>query len=200
VLEPPDPLDLPKALDHLEAAGVPFVLHVGGDLPDVIRQAPALGLSDEGRLPCLALEQCELPPPAPGITIERVDRARWDGFTDVLAAGFGTPRSIPASLLPPGVLDHDQLRAYVGTVDGQPVATAVSVRTGKTIGIYAVATMPAARGRGFGTAMTWHTLADADPGWDIAVLQASEMGRPVYERMGFRQVREFAELVGGPEG
>jgi ribosomal protein S18 acetylase RimI-like enzyme len=198
VLEPPDPADLQQALEHLGAAALPFVLHVRSDLAEVIRRAPQHGLRDDGPLACLALERCEIPPPPPGITIERVDHASWDGFADVLAEAFGTRRSIPASLLPASVLDGDQLRAYVGLVDGRAVATAASVRTTTTVGIYAVATIPAARGRGFGTALTWHTLASADPGWECAVLQASDMGRPIYARMGFSLVREFAELVGGP--
>jgi predicted GNAT family acetyltransferase len=79
-------------------------------------------------------------------------------------------------------------------VDARPVATALSVRTGDVVGIYSVATLPEARGHGYGTALTWMTLADAEPGVRAAVLQASPMGRPVYERMGFRLVREFVEL------
>ena len=85
-------------------------------------------------------------------------------------------------------------------MDGAPVATSLAVRTGDTVGIYSVATAPEARGRGIGTAMTWHLLRDADPGWTLAVLQASDMGRPIYERMGFRLVREFDEYVGPPAG
>ncbi len=59
-----------------------------------------------------------------------------------------------------------------------------------------VATIEAARGRGYGTAMTWAAIADAAPGVEIAVLQASALGRPVYERMGFRMVVEYDELEG----
>jgi hypothetical protein len=57
------------------------------------------------------------------------------------------------------------------------------------VGIYGVATPPDARGRGYGEAMTWAaTLCRPDL---PATLQASPMGRPVYDRMGYRTVAEF---------
>jgi len=196
VVAPPDPTELREAISVLRASGFPFTLHVRSDLPDVIAGLVATGLSDEGRLPCLVIEPGPVPPAPPGLEIERVDRRRWEAFREVLAEAFGIPRAAAEVLYGPGLLDDDRLRAFVGTVDGREVTAAAAIRTGSTIGIYSVATIPDARGRGFGTAVTWHLLADADPGWDVAVLQASEMGRPVYERMGFKLVCEFAELVG----
>ena len=60
-------------------------------------------------------------------------------------------------------------------------------RTGRTIGVYAIATIPAARQNGYGAAMTARVVADGSgAGCDVAVLQASELGRPIYERLGFR--------------
>jgi hypothetical protein len=50
-------------------------------------------------------------------------------------------------------------------------------------GVYNVATSVAARGRGFGEALTWRATL-ADPSLP-AVLQSSAMGRPIYERMGY---------------
>jgi GNAT superfamily N-acetyltransferase len=142
------------------------------------------------------MEPGPIPPPIPGITIERADGAGWDRFLDASAEGFGMPRALAESLFSASVQADRRLRAFVGIVDGRAVAAGASVRIGNTVGIYSVATIPEARGRGYGTALTWHTLADADPGWEVAVLQASEMGRPIYERMGFKLVREFAELIG----
>lgn len=196
VVAPPDPADLREAVTVLQASGFPFTLHVRSDLPDVIAGIVATGLIDEGRLPCLVIEPGPIPAPPPGLAIERVDGRRWDAFREVVAESFGIPRAAAEVLYGPGLLDDDRLRAFVGTVNGREVTAAAAVRTGSTIGIYSVATIPDARGRGFATAVTWHLLADADPGWDLAVLQASEMGRPVYERMGFKLVSEFAELVG----
>jgi GNAT superfamily N-acetyltransferase len=51
-----------------------------------------------------------------------------------------------------------------------------------------VAALEAARGRGIGTAITLAPLLDArDRGYRVGVLQASEMGYPIYARMGFTE-------------
>jgi predicted GNAT family acetyltransferase len=53
--------------------------------------------------------------------------------------------------------------------------------------VYAIATIPSARRRGYGAAMTARVVTDGlAAGCDVAALQASELGRPTYERLGFR--------------
>lgn len=200
ILEPPQPPDLQATLQTLRESGLPFTVHVRSDLVDVISDAASHSLTDEGLLPCFAMGPGPVPAPPPDLLIERVEPHNWGDFLDATARGFGMPPEMVEALLVPSVLDDDHARLFVGKVDGDAVATAVSIRTGATIGIYNVATVPESRGRGIGTAMTWHLLADADPRWEVAVLQASDMGRPIYERMGFSLVREFAELIGGPTG
>jgi ribosomal protein S18 acetylase RimI-like enzyme len=52
--------------------------------------------------------------------------------------------------------------------------------------VYAVATVPAARGKGIGAAITLKPLLEArEMGYRYAVLFSSEMGVRVYERIGF---------------
>ena len=58
------------------------------------------------------------------------------------------------------------------------------------------AVAPEARGRGVGTALTWAAVqAGVVRGHDIAVLQATPMGLPVYRAMGFETVVEYAEYA-----
>jgi GNAT superfamily N-acetyltransferase len=102
------------------------------------------------------------------------------------------------ALYAPAVLDDPAVRAYVGYVADRPVVVSASFRTGPTLGVYNIGTVEEARGHGYGTAATWHLMRDADPGWEVAVLQASEMGRPIYERMGFQLIREYIEFVHRP--
>ena len=56
-------------------------------------------------------------------------------------------------------------------------------------GIYNVCTVPEARGRGIGGAVTGAALREAaSRGLRLAVLGSSEMGYPVYRRLGFHDV------------
>jgi GNAT superfamily N-acetyltransferase len=78
-------------------------------------------------------------------------------------------------------------RMFVGYLDGAPVATNMLFNGAGVASVYAVATLPSARGKGIGGAITLKPLLDArDRGYRHAVLFATEMGVSVYERIGFR--------------
>jgi ribosomal protein S18 acetylase RimI-like enzyme len=78
---------------------------------------------------------------------------------------------------------------YLGRVAGQPVATATLFTNAGIAGIHNVGTLPDARRRGLAGALTLAALHEArSRGLQQAVLHASEMGQPVYERLGFRRI------------
>lgn len=59
---------------------------------------------------------------------------------------------------------------------------------GEVAGIYHVATLSSARGRGFGSALTHAALLHAvERGAREAALQSSELGLSVYRSLGFRE-------------
>ena len=109
----------------------------------------------------------------------------------VAADGFGMPAEWVEGFLGKAI-DDPASRIYVGYDDGVPVTAGYGKVTGRTVGIYNIATVPAARRRGNGAAMTMRIVDDAAAdGCDVAVLQSSEMGKPTYERLGFRTVVEY---------
>jgi GNAT superfamily N-acetyltransferase len=88
-----------------------------------------------------------------------------------------------------------RLRFYAGRVDGAVVSTSMLVATGAVAGIYWVGTLEKHRGRGYGEALTWAAVAGGQElGCELASLQASKLGRPVYARMGFAHVLDYEYL------
>jgi predicted N-acetyltransferase YhbS len=72
------------------------------------------------------------------------------------------------------------------------VATAALVPAAGLAGVYPVSTLPEARGRGIGAAMTAFPLLKARArGYRVGVLQATATGLPAYRRLGFREVCEY---------
>ena len=70
---------------------------------------------------------------------------------------------------------------------GRPVAASSLVPGRGVAGVYCVATLPEARGRGLGTALTVLPLLEArEMGFHTGVLQSSDMGYPIYQKIGFR--------------
>jgi ribosomal protein S18 acetylase RimI-like enzyme len=89
-----------------------------------------------------------------------------------------------------------QLHSYIGYFDSQPVCTASMFLSDQIAGIYNIATLPAARGKGLGSAITLAPLLEArQMGYQIGALQSSEMGFRLYERIGFRKVCEMIHFA-----
>ena len=107
----------------------------------------------------------------------------WTILNEVFLGGRAPSRLWDDRLL------NDDFRIWLGRVDGRAVTTAAAFIGFGYVGVYAVGTLPPARGRGYGEAITWAaTLCRPDL---PATLQASAMGRLMYERMGYRTVADF---------
>ncbi len=82
----------------------------------------------------------------------------------------------------------DPWRHYVGWLDGEPVATTTIFLAAGVAGVYFVMTVPEARRRGIGAAITHAALVEArDSGFEYGVLGSSAAGRSVYAGLGFRE-------------
>ena len=156
-------------------------------------------LSPTPWMPGMALHPIPAPDDAlpEGHRIVRVTDAT--GMEDLIAVGvpgFEIPEFIWRDTMTAALLDRPEVAVYVGYADGHPVTTGMGVRTGSTIGLYTISTIPEARGRGYATAMTKRIAADgARDGCDVAILQASDMGFSIYERLGYRTVVEYMGYV-----
>lgn len=134
--------------------------------------------------------------PPPDVTVAPVrDSAEMATWLTLFAAGFGFDdsagwyRRLALAAFQAGGPVGPYLIARLG---GEPVGTACLYVTDQTAGLYEVSTLPAARRRGIGAALTLATMrAGRERGCALGVLQASAMGAPVYRRLGFQSVGWF---------
>ena len=191
------PDDLAEALAVVRGRKLPFVVHIRGNLGEgSVSVARELGLKQTAVLPGMALPLPATAPAGPqGLRVQRiVDTPAYSAGLAVAAEGFGMPLPFAKVAFPQSMFDDDGIRGYVAYVDEEPVATATSIQLGSLLGIYNVATVPTRRRSGYGAAVTWRAIDDADPATSAVVLQSSPDGIPVYERMGFRTVVEYLEF------
>jgi GNAT superfamily N-acetyltransferase len=175
---------------------------------DLGKHLQAHGLQHEYDFPGMATDLVtlgEAEPPA-GLTIERVrDAQSLRTWCDVLTRGFGMPGLVgdvfQDAFVRTGLGDDLPWRWYLGLAGGESVATSSVVLSAGVAGIYYVATLPEARGRGIGTAMSLKPLLDArEMGYRISILRSSEMGVGVYRRLGFREYCKIGRYVWTGEG
>jgi GNAT superfamily N-acetyltransferase len=175
------PADLEARLD---AAGLPY----DGDVPGMAADLTALR---DDRPPPEGLRLERLDPDAPGESLE--------AYVGVLSGAFHIADDVARAYrdgLLASRLSGPGWTHYLARLDEAPVAATSLLRAAGVAGIYNVATVPAARGRGVATALVAAALREArGGGYRAAVLQASEMGVPVYQRLGFRQVCTFRHHV-----
>lgn len=122
-----------------------------------------------------------LPPPTPVAL-------RWDdaeGAAAVQTACFGDPWEMATAFVVPKL--RNAACAVAVAYDGAlPVATATLVTVAGVAGVYGVGTVPVARRRGLGRALTLAVLHEGQRrGCDLAFLNPSPEGYAVYAGLGF---------------
>lgn len=114
-------------------------------------------------------------------------------------ASLGFPPEVFAGYRDHTPLLRDNVAAFLAYLDGAPVAVAMTIVSEGVAGIYWVGALEQARGRGLGRAVTAAaTNAGFELGAGIASLQASPMGKPIYEAMGYETIFEYRLLMASP--
>jgi GNAT superfamily N-acetyltransferase len=187
-----------ESLERFRAHGAPGSWHVGPSMrpTDMGERLLAHGFSYGSDDIGMAIELSALPEEAQvpeDLEIERVrDEEALAAWSDSLARGFGEgpleAEWVEEMYRRLGLGDDGPWRHFLGRLGGAPVATSTLFVGAGVAGIYFVSTVEQARRRGIGAALTLAPLRAArEMGYAVGVLGSSEMGYPVYRRLGFQE-------------
>jgi GNAT superfamily N-acetyltransferase len=198
-LEPQDvDVAIEAAKARCAARGVPMGWRVGptSQPANLGRSLIAHGFVPQGDAPGMAvhLRGLDLTRAAlPGLSIERVrDESTTGLWGGIVADVFGMPDFVlEATLGIMRALGYGQdlpMSYYLGRWHGTAVAASSILLAAGVAGIYNVSTMPEARRRGIGAAMTVAPLLAArERGYRIGVLHSSPLGYNMYRSLGFEE-------------
>ncbi|MFB6722849.1 GNAT family N-acetyltransferase [Kribbella sp. NPDC056345] len=164
---------------------------------DLIEAAVASGL----RLRSATVGMATYEPPGLPVVSDSVELVRVADSTGV--AGFGAVHesllgdaSVVAHFASSGALLAPEAAAFVVRVEGRPVACAMAVMSGSGAGVYWVATCTDFRRRGYGELATRAAVRAAfESGARVVTLQSTELGLPVYRRLGFVPFTSYARYL-----
>ncbi len=192
-----------QVIAHYSRLGLPFSWWVGPqDTPqnlDALLMAEGLALKEDDIGMALDLTHFDAAYESPLQFKHVTDQKRMRDFADIIVSIGGNPDAyeIFYSKIPPSLVQEGAaLEMHVGYLDGAPVITGILVLHAEVAGIYYVATNPAHRKQGYGTAMMLHLIQRAqNKGYTISTLQASREGKNLYARLGYKEYCVFREFA-----
>jgi ribosomal protein S18 acetylase RimI-like enzyme len=185
----------------LRSRGAPFgFVWLGPSAPrgDLGARLERAGFAEfEHEAPGMAARLDDLDWPAseripPGVTIGRAaDEAGARGFAQAFVASYDVPGPVADAWVDATLaigIDRAPWSFHVARHDGRPVACTIVFCGAGVASVFGVGTIPAARGRGIGAAITLSAYNEArERGYRYGVLFATDDGLPVYRRLGFRE-------------
>lgn len=113
-------------------------------------------------------------------------------FKTAFIAGMGVPEWAGQAWVDATLaygIERVPWKPYVGRLNGKPVASNMLFCGAGVASVFGVATAPEARGQGIGAAITLIAYDEARQlGYRYGVLFATDLGAPVYRRIGFKDV------------
>lgn len=189
-----------RARAFFATRGRGFSVWVRGDQAedvDLAAAAEAAGLQLVYEMPEMALREPAAPSNLPaGAEVRKLTTIDQVGeYWRIAAASYaslGFPPEVFSGYSDRSGLLAANVAAFIAYLDGDPVSIAMTMVSHGVAGIYWVGSLEQARGRGLGRAATAAaTNAGFELGASVASLQASPMGKPIYEDMGYETVFDY---------
>jgi GNAT superfamily N-acetyltransferase len=173
---------------------------------DLDKRLEAAGFRDAGRdSPGMAAALADVDEESarpPGVAVERAeDEAGLQLWGRMFCEAHGAPPAAAQAWIDAArTLEFHDLpwEHWLARIDGQPVGLGLSFLGAGVVGLYGIGTLPAARRRGVGTALTLVPMLEArEDGYAAAILHATPEGELLYPRLGFREYCRISRFVGG---
>jgi ribosomal protein S18 acetylase RimI-like enzyme len=187
-----------------QLSDLPSVWWVGPDsYPTAAEDVISAGAKLSATLPVMAIQLHKLaqrPIPSPHWTIVRLQEgAALFPWVQSYSEAVGARKEDIATMLRVEQNRSDapgQLTRFAAFSDGEIVGTSELFVHEGIAGIYLVSTKKSHRCRGIGTALTHAaSMAGRELGLDVATLQASSSGYPIYKKLGFEDVASYDLLT-----
>lgn len=138
-----------------------------------------------------------------GVTVEVAGDDDLTAAILTMLDGFGMPRDLGEAfrdvLTSFTATDEQRLVNVLARVDGKPAGAGSLLISQGVAGLYNIAVPSHARGRGVGRAITLELMRiGAGHGCGDSILHATEMGLPVYQKLGFETVCELQQYLWMP--
>jgi ribosomal protein S18 acetylase RimI-like enzyme len=196
-----------RAKSFFGARGRGFSTWVRGDQPedlDLAAAASGAGLQLVYEMPEMVLgspvEEPDLPAGAELRRLSEPEQA--DDYWTVAKSAYasiGFPPEVFGSYTDNAGLLAENIVAFIAYLNDAPVSIAMTIVSHGVAGIYWVGSLEQARGKGLGRAVTAAaTNAGFELGAEIASLQASPMGKPIYEAMGYETIFDYRLFMSPP--
>ncbi len=190
--------DMKTALEAMGGTGLRFAVSLRSERDS--RFVPVLeeaGMNLAERMPAMVMQPIPDHAMPPELEI-RSGPLVLDDHIYVASKGFGFPAEMLETVLVPEVAQRDDLSIYAGYIDNEPVTCSLGFIDHGSLSVFNVASVEDHRGKGYGAAMTMKAVIDGrDQGCNVAFLQSTEMGYPLYERLGFETIFRY-DLWGLP--
>lgn len=190
-----------QAQRHFEEENRPFRVVVREEYSEKIDNAASeLSLKKVDKVPLMIHRSISNLQPPKDLDWKTVsDDKTLQDYQEVMASAFVFPEWLIKKVLSKALLNEQHLVMLVGYENGVACTGAMLIQQGDLAGVYWVGTKQGYERKGLAAkATTQAILIGRERGCTWSILQASDKGMPVYQRMGFEIIAHYHYQVFQP--
>lgn len=177
--------------------GVDALLLVDADADEARGWATAAGLPEAGGVPVMQRRAAPIEAPS-GLAVRRGGPDDAEVAARLAADAFALDRAACVRAIPPAMYADGRVTLWLAEDASGACGCGIFVQGDSHVGIYTMATPPAQQRRGIGRAVLAAGMAHYQAlGASRFLLAATEVGFPLYQRVGFEVVAEPRVFVVG---